>query len=301
MIRCRPDVDAMLAFTGDVAAADAPWLPLSEHKLRGLSGTVPADSAAWCAGDAIVAVAVAAEHVAAGGDRHVAVEAALAPEERSAAADLTLIAAVGDWLGEVEHTFWAWRRGQIEAMEAEGYREVRAVVRMERPLPTFADEAPPLVTIDRFVSGQDDAALVGLNNAAFAGHPENDNFTVAELGARMSLAWFDPAGIITARLDGELVGFCWTKVSGEEDVGQRRRRVGEIYIVAVAPRAQGRGIGRAVVLEALRDLSERRGVEVGMLWVESTNTQARSLYRQLGFTDVLTNREFVRDGSQPNR
>lgn len=293
MIRCRPDGDAMLTFAGDVAAADAPWAPLSEHKLRGLSGTVPARIAAWCVDDAIVAVAVAAEHVGAGGDHHFAVEAALLPSERSVAGDLALIGAVKTWLGETDHTFWTWRPGQIEALEAEGYLEVRAIVRMERPLPAIARQPLPEVTIDLFLEGEDNAALVALNNAAFSGHRENDNFTVAELRARMALPWFDPAGIITARLDGELVGFCWTKLHSGEGVG-------EIYIVAVAPHARGRGIGRAIVLEALRDLHERSDADVGMLWVEAANVGARSLYRQLGFSDVLTNREFVADRAQPN-
>lgn len=290
MIQCRPDADVLSDFAVVVAAEDAPWGALSEHKLRGLAGSVPADVAAWCEDDGIVAVAVAAEHLRADGTSHVAVEAALLPEIRSPAGERALVDAVGSWLGDADHTFWAWRLGQIEALGARGYRELRAVVRMERPLPARADEAPSGIVLDRFRRGEDEDALIALNNAAFTGHAENDNLTLSELGSRMELVWFDELGIVTARRDGELVGFCWTKLhAGEDDHGA----VGEIYIVAVGPSVQGMGIGRAMVLEGLQDLHERKGAEIGMLWVEATNTPARALYRALGFRDVLTNRELV--------
>jgi mycothiol synthase len=292
MIRCRPDADVLSDFSRAVAAADAPWGALSEHKQRGLDGSVPADVAAWCQDGGVVAVAVAADHVRADGTRHVAVEAALLPELRSASGEGTLVDAVRSWLGDLGHTFWAWRPGQIEALQARGYRELRAVVRMERTLPVPRDDVPSGFVLDRFRRGEDEGALVALNNAAFAGHPENDNFTLDELDSRMALAWFDDLGIVTARRDDELVGFCWTKIhSGGDERGDGQGAVGEIYIVAVGPAAQGRGIGKAMVLEGLRDLHERKGADLGMLWVEAANTQARALYRGLGFRDVLINRE----------
>lgn len=291
MIRCRPDDLAVSRFVGGVAAADAPWGALSEHKMRALAGSVPADLAAWCTEGEIVAVAVAADHTTAEGDHRLAVEAALAAEARAPWAERELVEAVAGWLGDREHTFWAWRPGQIEALEAARYHQIRAIVRMERALPLGGEEPPPGVTFERFRPEADGAALVDLNNAAFAGHPENDNFTLEELQARMSLPWFDAAGVVVARQGSRLVGFCWTKVDAALSADEV---VGEIYIVAVAPEAQGTGIGRALVVEGLRDLHERRGSRVGMLWVEATNTPARDLYRSLGFCDVLVNTEFAR-------
>ena len=55
-----------------------------------------------------------------------------------------------------------------------------------------------------------------------------------------------PMGFLLA-WDGErLAGFCWTKV---HDDGR-----GEIYILAVVPGSQGRGLGRALLLAGLDDL-----------------------------------------------
>jgi mycothiol synthase len=71
------------------------------------------------------------------------------------------------------------------------------------------------------------------------------------------------------------VGACWTK--------RHRGDVGEIYVIAVCPEAQGRSIGTALTLRGLWDLFERRSATVGMLYTDTTNRPARALYEGLGF------------------
>jgi ribosomal-protein-alanine N-acetyltransferase len=58
----------------------------------------------------------------------------------------------------------------------------------------------------------------------------------------------------------------------------------EIESIAVAPEQQRRGIGRALLAAAMRELS-RRGVAEVFLEVRASNQAARTLYRRAGFAE----------------
>ena len=93
--------------------------------------------------------------------------------------------------------------------------------------------------------------------------------------------WFDPAGLFLAYDEntGELLGFHWTK--------EHSATLGEVYVVAVDPGAQGRGLGAALTLVGMEHLAARlsaAGPESAvMLYVESDNPAAVKTYRGLGF------------------
>ena len=95
---------------------------------------------------------------------------------------------------------------------------------------------------------------------------------------RQARPWFDPLGIALAWRRGVPVGAVWTKVHAGG--------VGEIYSIAVRPRAAGRGLGRSLVLAGFADLSARRGAATGMLWADEANAAAVRLYRRLGMEAV---------------
>ena len=114
-----------------------------------------------------------------------------------------------------------------------------------------------------------------MNNAAFAGHAENGSWTLADIQDRQRRDWFDPIGFRLAWQGEELVGFCWTKRHSGD--------LGEIHVIGVDPAHQGRGIGRGIVVEALRYLSDV-GCIRGMLYVDTANGSALELYQSLGFT-----------------
>jgi mycothiol synthase len=165
------------------------------------------------------------------------------------------------------------------ALEARGWRKTRGLGRMRRALP--APPPPPTDLVIRpFEPGHDEARWVAQNNAAFAGHPTQSKMTVAKLEARERQPWFDPKGFLLL-VDGDaLLASCWTKVHPFEDGD-----VGEIYVISVAPTAQGRGLGRVAVLAGLAHLAGL-GIRVAELFVEDTNVGAVRLYEALGFETV---------------
>ncbi|MFJ9915738.1 mycothiol synthase [Actinacidiphila glaucinigra] len=161
------------------------------------------------------------------------------------------------------------------------FRELR---QLRRPLEEGAG-APPLgepvlpadVTVRAFVPGQDDAAWLAVNAAAFAHHPEQGSLTQRDLDDRKAEPWFDPAGFFLAFRGDRLAGFHWTKVHEHE-------RLGEVYVLGIHPDEQGGGLGRALTLIGLRHLGHDRGLPTAMLYVDADNAPALAVYERLGFT-----------------
>lgn len=173
-----------------------------------------------------------------------------------------------------------------EVAEAVGLERGRDLFQMRRRLPV--GERATIETRP-FRPGEDEERWLSVNNAAFRTHPEQGAWTLDTLHEREAQAWFDPKGFLVHERDGELAGFCWTKV--QEEGGER---LGEIYVIAVAPRFQGRGLGRELVLAGLDHLADA-GVAVAMLYVDRDNAGARALYQNLGFSDDHVDRAYTGD------
>ncbi len=91
----------------------------------------------------------------------------------------------------------------------------------------------------------------------------------------MAEPWFDPAGLLLAEdAEGTLLGFHWTK--------QHDEHLGEVYVVAISPVAQGRGLGRLLTLAGLHHLVAS-GIDEVLLYTESDNAPAVHVYSGLGF------------------
>jgi mycothiol synthase len=128
-----------------------------------------------------------------------------------------------------------------------------------------------------FESGADEEAWLTQNNAAFTDHPEQGAWRMADLHSRIAEPWFDPSGFLLLEFDGKLAAACWTKVHE-----LYRERLGEIYVLSVAPDFQGRGLGKTMLLLGLTTL-RNKGVKRAILFVDAANHPAIALYESVGF------------------
>jgi mycothiol synthase len=179
-----------------------------------------------------------------------------------------------------------WRDGSPSAdshLERRlGFEMRRELLQMRRELPTGI---PVTIETRSFVPGADDGAFLGVNNRAFAGHPEQSNWDLDALHVREDEPWFESEGFRLHERDGRLAGFCWTKIHADG--------IGEIYVIAVDPAYVGLGLGKQLTLAGLESLWAR-GVEHAMLYVDADNPTAVSLYERLGFTTTQSSRAYVR-------
>ncbi len=177
-----------------------------------------------------------------------------------------------------------WSHGSrsrlVAPLERRGFTRSRELHQLRRPLDgehPLAEDPPlaPGVAVRAFEPGRDNDAWLAVNAAAFAEHPEQGRWGPADLQARLHADWFDAAGFLLAERDGTLLGYHWTKVHPDG--------VGEVYVLGVAPDAQGLGLGRGLLVRGLRHLAER-GCPAVLLYVDGDNVAAIRLYEKLGFT-----------------
>jgi len=143
--------------------------------------------------------------------------------------------------------------------------------------------APEGVRIRGF-EPSDERSLLEVNATAFAHHPEQGHMTHEDFTERTSEPWFDPAGLLLAvPADTEdtsqppLLGFHWTKVHRDEDPPY-----GEVYVVAVNPKAAGRGLGTVLTRAGLIHLRDQ-GLDSVLLYVDGDNAPAIAVYTGQGF------------------
>ncbi len=131
--------------------------------------------------------------------------------------------------------------------------------------------------------------------AAATGLKKGRDLYEATLKAREAEPWFDPEGFLLheeaqpPEPTPRLAGFCWTKIHADEDPP-----LGEIYVIAVDPDFQGTGLGRKLVLAGL-DYLWRKGLHIGMLYVDADNRPAVKLYVDMGFDVEHIDRAYVGD------
>lgn len=178
-----------------------------------------------------------------------------------------------------ERNFWA--HGDLDGARAlattAGLAPSRTLLRLRRPAADPVPVPTPASTVDvRAYEPADLPAVLGVNSRAFADHPEQGSLDVAGFESRAASNWFDPAGLLVAVREGQLVGFHWTKIEGE---------VGEVYVLGVDPNAQGQGIARSLLAAGLIHL-QNRGVSDVDLYVEAENASALALYAGFGFVEA---------------
>ncbi len=220
----------------------------------------------------------------------------VAPEARGHGVGTALATAA---LAGAETEVNAWSHSDHPAAtriaERLGLRRDRELWVMERPLDDSLPTAAPTpdYRVRSFRPG-DEEGLLAANALAFAHHPEQGQMSLEDFHERMEESWFDPAGLFLAvpaaasNGDGaapehRVLGFHWTKVHPEG--------FGEVYVVAVNPKAAGRGIGKVLThtgLLHLRDL----GLAKVILYVDGDNDPAIAVYDRAGFSHVRTETQY---------
>lgn len=167
-----------------------------------------------------------------------------------------------------------------------GYDIQRELAYMRRDLSQRPEvpAVPEGVHVRTYRPDVDDEAYLRVNNAAFVGHPENGDWDLDEFRARRSRAWFDPEGLFIAWRGDEPVGFHWTKWHAHEgEAHPAHEPVGEVYVLAVHPDAQGLGLGRVLLHTGLAHLWDE-GCRRAILYVDRASEGAVALYTSAGFT-----------------
>ena len=287
-------LEAASAADGHRALGEHQWLDLVQGGREGFAGFVARETGR----ERVVAYA----QISRGNDGSWAVEYVVHPRWRASGADLQrdlLSTALGEIAaqGGGHVHLWVPKPSPIddEVAQAVGMHRGRDLVQMRRPLPVPDEKAS--IPVRAFRPGVDEEAWLQVNNRAFRGHPEQGSWDLATLVERESQPWFDPNGFLLHEIGGRLAGFCWTKVHEPEDGVMSEgieQELGEIYVIAVDPAFQGRGLGRQLVLAGLESLWDR-GVGEGMLYVDHDNEAARKLYFSLGFLDDHVDRAYVTD------
>ena len=283
--------DNVRAADGHPALGDAVWLDL-EHPT--------ADSAGFLVADQAYAHVAPSDNTAPGdgaAPRHWTLGVAVAPDARADGTRRALVAAAVRHVaarGGGRIVLWVLGAGAADDTElaAEGLRPARDLYEMRVVLPLTGEPVWPAgVRVRPFEVGRDEAAWLEINNQAFAGHPEQGGWTTSTLARRMAEPWFEPALFLLAFDADGLAGFNWMKIHDAHDRDPAR---GEIYVVGVAPRAQGTGLGRALAIAGLRAVHER-GIDTGVLFCAADNEAALRLYRSLGFDVHRLDRAYERE------
>ncbi len=218
------------------------------------------------------------EHVLTTRDGAVTGYAQLDGDSLEVVAEPDMIGALVSRFRDRHVTIWSHGRTSRVGSELEqrGFTAVRELHQLRRALsdPIDVPDVPGGVEIRPFVPGRDEDAWVAVNAAAFATHPEQGRWTRADLEARERESWFDPSGFLMAWRADELAGFHWTKIHPDG--------AGEVYVIGVAPQAQGLGLGAVLLQHGLAHL-RRRGCAEVLLYVDGDNTGAMRLYERYGF------------------
>ena len=187
-----------------------------------------------------------------------------------------------------------WSHGDLSGAralaQANNFIKVRTVIQMSKEL----SEVSPIdcnYQIRSFLPDLDNNAWLTLNNLAFANHPEQGNWSEADLSIRLNEDWFDEKGFFVAQDKDQLIGFCWTKIHGGHShshlAGEDHHDhapIGEVYVTAVSNKYAGKGIGKALTITGLNYL-KYQGLNSAMLYVDEDNKMAVNLYKSLGFIE----------------
>lgn len=98
--------------------------------------------------------------------------------------------------------------------------------------------------------------------------------------------------VLVARLDGRPVGHAAVVLGDSPMADHVEPEASSLRMVAVLPEAQGRGVGRALIVEAM-DVARRAGRTSMRLYTQPMMQAAQHIYESLGFRRVPERDRYV--------
>ena len=137
--------------------------------------------------------------------------------------------------------------------------------------------------VESFKRNKDESRYLDLNNQIFKGHPDQSDWDLSKLLAKMGEVWFRPDRLIFMKKDGRDLGFFWLKE--HQLIGER---VCEIFVIGIIPSLQGEGLGKKILTLALKQMISD-GYSQAWVYTDESNERALKLYRSFGFEiDLVT-------------
>ncbi|MCD4714872.1 MAG: GNAT family N-acetyltransferase [Clostridiales bacterium] len=140
----------------------------------------------------------------------------------------------------------------------------------EMHISSLENEVPPTGIFLRKATNSDADEVARQNKIYFDGSDEEHNMIMPETEEKRGMT------IYIAEYDGNVVGKTHLQVIGNE---------GSIFGLGILPEYRGLGLGRKLLLESIRQLSELNASSI-MLQVESENSNALNLYKSCGFEET---------------
>ncbi|NBN92056.1 MAG: GNAT family N-acetyltransferase, partial [Actinobacteria bacterium] len=114
-------------------------------------------------------------------------------------------------------------------------------------------------------------------------HPDQSDWDLSKLLAKMGEVWFRPDRLIFMKRDGRDLGFFWLKE--HQLIGER---VCEIFVIGIIPSLQGEGLGKKLLTLALKQMISD-GYSKAWVYTDESNERALMLYRSFAFEiDLVT-------------
>ncbi len=195
-------------------------------------------------------------------------------------ADADVLPLLLDWQHEQvgDRDLVTWLRfsspRELRAVAASGFGVKRRLGVLGRSLDDVEVSQPPEGIGIRAVTNDDLDGVLAVLLDAYDG-TDDGGWTRDELERRRAYPWYrDEDLLVAATDDHRIAGIHWTK--------RRDATRGETYNLAVAPWAQGQGLGRALLTAGMAHLAEVGRDEI-ILWVDRSNERAIALYDSAGF------------------
>lgn len=131
--------------------------------------------------------------------------------------------------------------------------------------------------LESFIRDKDESRFLDLNNQIFIGHPDQSDWDLKKLLAKMGELWFRSDRLLFMKRDGKDLGFFWLKE--QQLIGEK---ICEIYVIGIIPSLQGEGLGKEILALALRQIISD-GFSEAWVYTDESNEIALKLYRSFGF------------------